>query len=131
MDIRTQSLLLAAIVGLALGLSMLLRADRPRVLTLYSVFALTVGGYYLAHFFQGVFAESLHTGWWLRLAEGASLVLRALIPSAALSFFLHFLGVRPSADRCGRPVAMLSAIFGISVCPSALANSCLALHVLA
>jgi len=131
MDIRTQSLLLAAIVGLALGLSMLLRADRPRVLTLYSVFALTVGGYYLAHFFQGVFAGSLHTGWWLRLAEGASLVLGALIPSAALGFFLEFLGVRPSAYRYGRPVALLSAIFGIAVGLSPLANSFWARVVLA
>src|SRR5260370_7887936 len=131
MDIRTQSLLLAAIVGLGLGLSMLVRADRPRVLTLYSVFALTVGGYYLAHFFQGVFAASLHTGWWLRLAEGASLVLGALIPSAALGFFLEFLGVRPSAYRYGRPGALLSAIFGFAVGLSPLANSFWARVVLA
>jgi len=131
MDIRTQSTLLAAIVGLALGLSMLLRAERPRVLTLYSVFALTVGGFYLAHFFEGVFAVSAHSGWWLRTASGAKLVLGALVPSAALGFFLEFLGVRPSAYRYGRPIALLSAIFGVAVGLSPLANNVWARAVLA
>jgi hypothetical protein len=55
MDIRTQSALLASIIGLALGLSMLLRPGRPRVLTNYSVFALTVAGYYLSVFFHSIF----------------------------------------------------------------------------
>src|SRR5215471_16699292 len=123
MDIRTQSTLLAAIVGLALGLSMLLRAGRLRVLTLYSVFALTVGGYYLAHFFQSVFAASAQSGWSLRMAAGATLVLGALVPSAALGFFLEFLGVRPSAYRYGRPVALLSAILGFAVGLTPLANN--------
>jgi signal transduction histidine kinase len=112
MDIGTQSTLLAAIVGLALGLSMLLRAARPRVLTLYSAFALTVGGYYLAHFLHSL--SSTHQTW-SRIATGATLVLGALIPSAALAFFLEFLGVRPIAYRFGRPVALLSAIFGVAV----------------
>ena len=52
MDIRTQSSLLAAIIGLALGLAMLLRPQRPRVLSLFGVFALSVGGFYLARFFE-------------------------------------------------------------------------------
>ena len=43
MDIRTQTSLLACIVATALGLSMVLRTDRARVLTVYSVFAFTVG----------------------------------------------------------------------------------------
>ncbi len=131
MDIRTQSTLLAAIVGLALGLSMLLRAGRPRVLTLYSVFALAVGGYYLAHFLQSVLATSAAGGWWLRVAAGATLVLGALVPSAALGFFLEFLGVRPSAYRYGRPVALLSAIYGLAVGLTPLANSFWARVVLA
>jgi signal transduction histidine kinase len=131
MDIRTQSTLLAAIVGLALGLSMLLRAGRPRVVTLYSVFALTVGGYYLAHFLQAVFEVSAHPGWSLRLATGARLVLGALVPSAALGFFLEFLGVRPSAYRYGRPVALLSAILGFAVGLTPLANNFWARVVLA
>jgi signal transduction histidine kinase len=131
MDIRTQSTLLAAIVGLALGLSMLLRAGRPRVLTLYSLFALAVGGYYLAHFFQSVLAASAHAGWWLRVAAGATLVLGALVPSAALGFFLEFLGVRPSAYRYGRPIALLSAIYGLAVGLTPLANNFWARVVLA
>jgi signal transduction histidine kinase len=120
MDIGTQSSLLAAIVGLALGLSMLLRAARPRVLTLYSAFALTVGGYYLAYFLHSL--SSNHPGW-SRIATGATLVLGALIPSAALAFFLEFLGVRPIAYRYGPPVALLSAIFGFAVGLTPLANN--------
>jgi signal transduction histidine kinase len=58
-------------------------------------------------------------------------VLGALIPSAALGFFLEFLGVRPSAYRYGRPVALLSAIFGFAVGLSPLANSFWARVVLA
>ena len=44
MDIRTQSALLAGIVGTAIGVSMLLRASRPRVVAAFSAFALVVGG---------------------------------------------------------------------------------------
>ncbi|HME90995.1 MAG TPA: ATP-binding protein [Myxococcaceae bacterium] len=123
MDIRTQSTLLAAIVGLALGLSMLLRVGRARVLTLYSVFALTVGGYYLAQFFRSLLFASTQFPWSARVASGATLVLGALVPSAALAFFLEFLGVRPIAYRYGRPVALLSAIFGLAVGLTPLANN--------
>lgn len=120
MDIRTQSALLAAIVGVALGLSMLLRANRPRVLTAYSVFALIVGGYYAAVFFNGI----VPPGWrWLgQVGNSATLILGALVPSAALSFFLEFLGVRPSVLRYGRRVAFLSALFGVAVGLSPLSN---------
>ncbi len=55
MDIRTQSSLLAAIVGLALGVSVLLRAQRPRVLTQFGAFAISVGAYYLTKFLEGLF----------------------------------------------------------------------------
>ena len=68
MDIRTQSALLAAIVGLALGLSMVLRPGRPRVLTLYSVFAFTVSGYYLASFFHHLFSATEAFPWVARVA---------------------------------------------------------------
>ena len=82
MDIRTQSALLASIVGLALGLSMLLRAGRPRVHTLYSVFALFVGGFYLAQFVTGVFAGTQNHPWVIRGVLGTSILLGALIPSS-------------------------------------------------
>ncbi|MDQ3264340.1 MAG: ATP-binding protein [Myxococcota bacterium] len=122
MDIRTQSALLAAIVGLALGLSVLLRSERTRVMTLYSVFALTASSFYLAVFFESLFSN--WGNWWLhRVALGATLVVGALVPSTALGFFLEFLGVSPAANRNGRKVALLSTVFGLAVGLSPLANT--------
>src|SRR5712692_3859127 len=115
MDISTQSTLLAAIVGLALGLSMLLRGGRARVLTLYSFFALNVGGYYFAQFFLSLFSPATRFPWLLRIAVGATVILGALVPSTALAFFLEFLGVRPKSYRYARPVALLSAFLGLVV----------------
>jgi signal transduction histidine kinase len=112
MDVRTQTALLAAIVGLALGLSMLLRAERSRVGTLYSAFAMTIGGFYLAQFFQHLFASVAYLG---SASMRATLILGALVPSTALSFFLEFLGVSPRSSRRGRQVALLSAVFGLAV----------------
>ena len=110
--IGTQSALLASIVGLALGLSMLLRSDRQRVVTLYSIFAPTVGGFYLALFFAPLTTQ----GTTLRfVAQAATLLLGALVPSAALGFFLEFLGMTPRSARNGRRVALLSAVLGLLV----------------
>ncbi|HVG62259.1 MAG TPA: ATP-binding protein [Hyalangium sp.] len=118
MDIRTQSALLASLVGLALGLSMLLRPGRPRVVTLYSVFALTVAGYYLALFFAGIFSEP---GWVSRIAVGATILTASVVPGAAVSFFLEFLGV--PKGRYGRRLALLSALFGVAVAVTPLAQT--------
>jgi signal transduction histidine kinase len=120
MDIRTQSALLASIIGLALGVSMLLRAGRPRVLTLYSVFALTVGGYYLSSFFHTLFAGSEYP-WVSRVAVGATILLASLVPGAAVAFFLEFLGVSKGTHLLGRRLAVLSAVFGLAVAVSPLA----------
>src|ERR1043165_5339922 len=114
MDIRTQSDQLASIVGLALGVSMLLRSDRSRVSTLYGAFALTVGGFYLAHFFEHLSSDASSV-WLHRAAVGGTLILGAVVPSAALSFFLEFLGVSPRSARYGRRVALLSVVFGLAV----------------
>jgi len=121
MDIRTQSALLASIIGLALGLSMLLRPGRPRVLTNYSVFALTVAGYYLALFFHSIFPAPDYP-WVSRVAVGATLLLASLIPGAAVSFFLEFLGVSKGTHLVGRRLAVLSAIFGLAVAVTPLAD---------
>jgi len=120
MDIRTQSALLASIIGLALGVSMLLRAGRPRVLTLYSVFALTVGGYYLSSFFHTLFAGAEYP-WVSRVAVGATILLASLVPGAAVAFFLEFLGVSKGTHLLGRRLAVLSAVFGLAVAVSPLA----------
>src|SRR5688572_3560790 len=95
MDIRTQSALLAAIIAMALGVSMLLRAQRPRVLTLYGIFALSIGGFYFARFLEWLFpweADTLSsvTG---RVVLGLTITLGAVVPSTALAFFLEFLNL--------------------------------------
>src|SRR6478752_3629358 len=101
MDIRTQSALLASIVGIALGVSMLLRAARPRVLTRFALFALTVGGFYLAQFFHSLLSGATGWPWATRVADSATIVVGALVPSFALSFFLEFLNVSRRSQRWG------------------------------
>ncbi|MCP3144435.1 ATP-binding protein [Pyxidicoccus xibeiensis] len=121
MDIRTQSALLASIIGLALGVSMLLRPGRPRVLTLYSVFALTVAGYYLSLFFHSIFPAETYP-WPSRIALGATVLLASLVPGAAVAFFLEFLGVSKGTHLVGRRLAVLSAVLGLGVALTPLAD---------
>ncbi len=120
-DIRTQSALLAAIVGLALGLSMLLRAGRPRVVTAYSILALTVGGFYFAQFFYAIIPAE-QWPWMAQVGVSTQLILGALVPALTLAFFLEFLSVRASVLRYGRRIALLSALFGLAVGLSPLSN---------
>lgn len=115
MDIRTQSALLAAIVGLALGVSMLLRPQRPRVLTLFGIFALTVGTFYLSRFVEGLLVDARPESMGARVGLGATLVLGALVPPAALNFFLEFLSFSPRAARWGRRMALFSVFLGLAV----------------
>ncbi|MBK7863239.1 MAG: GAF domain-containing protein [Archangiaceae bacterium] len=122
MDIRTQSALLAAIVGLALGVSMLLRPQRPRVLTLFGIFAISVGSFYLSQCLEGLFPWSAESPVISRIILGATLVLGAVLPSTALSFFLEFLNFSPRASRYGRRVSLLSMLFGLAVGATPLAE---------
>ncbi len=122
MDFRTQSALLAAIVGVSLGLSMLLRAARPRVVTLYSGLAFTLGGYYLALFFLDVL-EPAGVAWLTRVALSAALLLGSLVPAAAVNFFLEFLGVPLNAARRVRLSSFGSAAFGWVVALTPLAEN--------
>lgn len=114
MDIRTQSALLAAIVGLALGVAMLLRVQRPRVLSLYGVFAISVGSFHLARFLEGLFpfAEGDLAG---RVMLGLTIVTGAVVPSTALSFFLEFLNFSHRAAKRARTASILSALLGVAV----------------
>jgi signal transduction histidine kinase len=114
MDIRTQSALLAAIVGLALGVAMLLRTQRPRVLTIFGLFAISVGAFHLAVFLEGLFpyAAGTVTG---RVMIGAAVVTGALVPSTALSFFLEFLNFSPRAARYGSRMSIFSLLLGLAV----------------
>ncbi|RKH96870.1 histidine kinase, partial [Corallococcus sp. AB030] len=122
MDIRTQSALLASIIGLALGVSMLLRPGRPRVLTLYSVFTLTVAGYYLSLFFHSIFPPQDYP-WVSRIALGATVLAVSLVPGAAVAFFLEFLGVSKGAHQVGRRLALLSGVLGLTVAVTPLADN--------
>ncbi|MDY7230625.1 ATP-binding protein [Hyalangium rubrum] len=121
MDIRTQSAVFASLVGLALGLSMLLRPGRTRVVTLYSVFALTVAGYYLSLFFTGIFPSPTYP-WVARVAVGLTILLASAVPFTAVAFFLEFLGVSKGTYMLGRRLALLSAVFGLAVAVTPLAE---------
>ena len=121
MDIRTQSSLLAAIVGLALGVAMLLRTQRPRVITLYGVFAISVGGFHLARFLEGLFpwVESSTVS---RVMLGLTIGAGSILPVTALSFFLEFLNFSPRAARLGRRVSLFSVLMGLAVAATPLAE---------
>jgi len=123
MDIRTQTALLACIVATALGLSMVLRTSRARVLTAYSVFAFTAGAFYLADFLRSVFVTGGLTGWPVRIALGLRLLSASVLPSAALAFFLEFLGGQSQARRTSRRVAVFSIGLGLAVALTPAATS--------
>jgi signal transduction histidine kinase len=123
LDIRTQTALLACIVATALGLSMVLRSSRARVLTAYSIFAFTAGAFYLADFLRSVFLSGGLTGWPVRVAVGVRLLSAAVVPSAALGFFLEFLGGHAQARRTSRRVAIFSVFLGLAVAVTPLATS--------
>ncbi|MGZ6076772.1 MAG: ATP-binding protein [Myxococcaceae bacterium] len=123
MDIRTQTALLACIVATALGLSMVLRTTRSRVLTAYSVFAFTAGAFYLADFLRSVIVTGGLTGWPVRIALGLRLLAGAVVPSAALAFFLEFLGGQSQARRTSRRVAIFSLFLGLAVAMTPAATS--------
>jgi signal transduction histidine kinase len=123
MDIRTQTALLACIVATALGLSLVLRSGRARVLTAYAVFAFAAGAFYLADFLRSVFLSGGLVGWPVRVAIGVRLLAAAIVPSAALGFFLEFLGGQSQGRRTTRRVATFSVVLGLAVAVTPLATS--------
>jgi len=123
MDIRTQTALLACIVATALGLSLVLRSGRARVLTAYAIFAFAAGAFYLADFLRSVFLSGGLTGWPVRVAIGVRLLAGAVVPSAALGFFLEFLGGQSQGRRTTRRVATFSVFLGLAVAVTPLATS--------
>ena len=123
MDIRTQTALLACIVATALGLSIVLRSGRARVLTAYAIFAFAAGAFYLADFLRSVFLSGGLTGWPVRVAIGVRLLAGAVVPSAALGFFLEFLGGQSQGRRTTRRVATFSVFLGLAVAVTPLATS--------
>ena len=121
MDVTTQSSLMAAIVGLALGIAMLLRAHRARVLTRYGALAISLGGFHFARFLERLFPytdESIAG----RVMLGVSIVLGAVLPTTTLSFFLEFLNFSPRTARYGRRASILSVLAGLAVGATPLAD---------
>ena len=110
MDIRTQAALLAAIVTLALSAAALLRDNRTRVFTLFAVFSADLFLFSLATFFLR-WPRAFGAPWWDRLA----VVSGALVPVAALAFFLEFLGVARRPARRARNTMLAGSLTGIAV----------------
>ena len=108
MDIRTQAALLAAIVTLALAVAALLRDNRSRVFTLFALFSADLFLFSLAIFFLR-WPEAFGTVWWDRLAVASG----ALVPAAALAFFLEFLGVARRPARRARNAMLAGSLTGI------------------
>ncbi|MBM4379515.1 MAG: GAF domain-containing protein [Deltaproteobacteria bacterium] len=110
MDIRTLSSLLASIVGVALGVSMLLRTGRPRALTRFATVCLMVGAYHLSQFLHALQSGGAFPAPVPRVAESALFLTGALVPAVALQFFLEFLNVSRRSQRLGARLAYFSPI---------------------
>ena len=117
MDIRTQAALLAAIVTLALAVATLLRDNRSRVFTLFSLFSLDLFLFSAAVFLLR-WSQGFGKVWWDRLAVASG----ALIPAAALAFFLEFLGVARRPARRARNTMLAGSLTGIVVAVTPLVN---------
>ena len=111
MDIRTQAALLAAIVTLALAVAALLRDNRGRVFTLFAVFSLDLFVFETASFLLRWQRSDFGGVWWERVATAAG----ALVPAAALAFFLEFLGVARRPARRARNSMLAGSLTGLGV----------------
>jgi signal transduction histidine kinase len=110
-DIRSQAALLAAIVTFALAAASLLRDNRSRVFTLFAVFAADLALFSVASFLLRWEGSRFADVWWERLAVATG----ALVPSAALAFFLEFLGVARRPARRARNLMLAGSLTGIVV----------------
>lgn len=92
------------------------------MLTLFGIFAVSVGSFYLSQCLEGLFPWSAESPVISRIILGSTLVLGAALPSTALSFFLEFLNFSPRASRYGRRVSILSLVLGLAVGATPLAE---------
>src|SRR5512143_2556401 len=84
MGVQAVSALLAALLILAIGASVLLRSRSDRVYTSFAAFTFTVSAWYLCTFIGGVTISSRVMGW-------LALWFAATIPPIAIRFFRIFL----------------------------------------
>jgi len=115
-DIHTQATLLTAIVTMALAGAALLRDNRPRVFTLFALFAANLGTYSLADFLHRWPGGEGQYHLWERLAVATG----ALLPASALAFFLEFLGVARRPARRARNAMLAGSLSGLAVAASPL-----------
>jgi signal transduction histidine kinase len=118
-DIRTQAALVAAIVTLALAGAALLRDNRPRVFTLFALFAANLGVYSLADFLRRFSGDAAPYAVWQRIAVATV----ALTPATGLAFFLEFLGVARRPARRARNAMLAGSLSGLAVAASPLVRS--------
>src|SRR5215208_510456 len=102
---------------LALAAAALLRDNRSRVFTLFALFAADLFFFSFATFFLR-WAESFGTVWWERLAVASG----ALVPAAALAFFLEFLGVARRPARRARNAMLAGSLSGFVVAATPLVH---------
>jgi signal transduction histidine kinase len=126
-DIHGQAALLAAIVTLALAGAALLRANRPRVFTLFALMAADLFVYSAASFLRGWPRATFGQDVWERIAVASG----TLIPAATLAFFLEFLGVKRRPARRARNLMLAGSLSGLVVALSPLVHSRLAQVMLA
>jgi len=126
-DIHGQAALLAAIVTLALAGAALLRANRPRVFTLFALMAADLFVYSAASFLRGWPRATFGHDVWERIAVASG----TLIPAATLAFFLEFLGVKRRPARRARNLMLAGSLSGLVVALSPLVHSRLAQMILA
>jgi signal transduction histidine kinase len=117
-DIHTQATLLAAIVLGALAGAALLRDARPRVFTLFAVFAANLSIFSLADFLHRWPEIEVGRGLFERLA----VVGGALTPATGLAFFLEFLGVARRPARRARNAMLVGSATGLLVAASPLVH---------
>src|SRR5512146_2720531 len=102
---------------LALGAAARLRDNRSRVFTLFALFSADLCRVGLSVFFlRG--SEAFGPVWWERLAVASG----ALVPAAALAFFLEFLGVARRPARRARNAMLAGSLSGIVVAASPLVH---------
>ncbi|HET7752722.1 MAG TPA: ATP-binding protein [Anaeromyxobacteraceae bacterium] len=118
MDVHIQATLLAAIVLVALSGAALLRDNRPRVFTLFAIFAANLSVFSFADFLhRWVQADFGHDVW-----ERLAVVSGALTPASALAFFLEFLGVARRPARRARNGMLAGSLSGLVVAASPLVH---------
>jgi signal transduction histidine kinase len=117
-DVHIQATLLAAIVLVALSGAALLRDNRPRVFTLFALFAANLSVFSFADFLHRWIQADFGYDVWERVA----VVSGALTPASALAFFLEFLGVARRPARRARNAMLAGSLSGLIVAASPLVH---------